>query len=117
MTGRSGQMRQTTTAEVRLDEGNAASFGTARRATRRFDCQRGGLRGNFAAGRLDETENRTQQIGSPKNVGLSHQLGSPECSNLLPGSGEARQVRVPRAAAAGLSLNGTSKRPTNRLPI
>jgi hypothetical protein len=44
MTGRSGQMLQTTTAEVRLDEGNAASFGPARRATRRFDCQRGGLR-------------------------------------------------------------------------
>jgi len=39
------QMRQTTTAEVRLDEGNAASFGPARRATRRFDRQRPGCEG------------------------------------------------------------------------
>ena len=42
MTGRWGQMRQTTTAEVRLDEGKAASSGAARRATRRFGFERGG---------------------------------------------------------------------------
>jgi hypothetical protein len=40
MTGRSGQTRQTTTAEVRLDQGKATSFGPARRATRRFGCKR-----------------------------------------------------------------------------
>jgi hypothetical protein len=34
--GRSGQIRQTTTAEVCLDEGQATSFGPARRATQRF---------------------------------------------------------------------------------
>jgi hypothetical protein len=39
MTGRSGQIRQTTTAEVCLDEGQATSFGPARQETgRRARC-------------------------------------------------------------------------------
>jgi hypothetical protein len=58
MTGRSGQIRQTTTAEVCLDEGQATSFGPARQETGRFGCQRGWLRLNFVAACLDETKNR-----------------------------------------------------------
>jgi hypothetical protein len=71
MTGRSGQTRQTTTAEVRLDQGKATSFGLARRATRRFGCQTGATTVEFVAARLDETENHAQQTGNPGNVGLS----------------------------------------------
>jgi hypothetical protein len=40
MTGRSGQMQQTTTAEVRLDEGKAVRLGLRSRAPRRFGCPR-----------------------------------------------------------------------------
>jgi ABC transporter substrate binding protein len=42
MYGRSGQMRRTTTAEVRLERGKPASFSAASRAPRHFGCQRGG---------------------------------------------------------------------------
>ena len=66
MTGDRGQMRQRTTAEVCLGQGKATSCGPARRATRRFACQRGWLRPNFVAVRLNETENRAQQ---PRNLG------------------------------------------------
>jgi DDE family transposase len=47
MNGRSGQMRQTMTAEVRLDEGKATSSGAARPSYSPFGCQRGRLRSNF----------------------------------------------------------------------
>src|SRR5205807_6787236 len=43
----------------------------SRRATRRFACQRGWLRPNFVAVRLDETENRAQQPRNLGNVGLA----------------------------------------------
>jgi hypothetical protein len=56
-------MRQTATAEVRLDEGKATSSSTARRATRRFGFEQRHLRSNFVAVRLDETENHAQQSG------------------------------------------------------
>ena len=69
MTGRSGQMRQTTTAEVRLDEGKAASSGPARPSNSTIWLPTGRLRSNFVAARLDETENRAQQAGNPGNVG------------------------------------------------
>ena len=59
-------MRQTATAEVRLDEGKATSSSTARRATRRFGFEQRQLRSNFVAARLAETENRTQQTGNPE---------------------------------------------------
>src|SRR3984893_9276383 len=58
------QMRQTATAEVRLDEGKATSSSTARRATRRFGFEQRQLRSNFVAARLDETENRAPQPGN-----------------------------------------------------
>jgi hypothetical protein len=72
-------MRQTATAEVRLDEGKATSSSTARRATRRFGFEQRQLRSNFVAARLDETENRAQQPGNLGNVGLSEQSKREEC--------------------------------------
>ena len=69
MTGRSGQIRQTTTAEVCLHEGKSTSSGPPRRATRTIGCERGWLRPNFIAVRLDETEDRAQQPRNPGNVG------------------------------------------------
>src|ERR1700731_2128856 len=63
-------MRQTATAEGRLDEGKATSSSAARRATRRFGFEQRQLRSNFVAARLDETENRAQQPGNLGNVGL-----------------------------------------------
>jgi len=68
-TGRSGQIRQTTTAEVCLDEGQATSFGPARQETARFGCQRGWLWPNFVAVCLDETKNRARRARNPRNVG------------------------------------------------
>jgi hypothetical protein len=47
--GGSGQIRQATAAEVRLDEGRATSSSAETRATRRFGCKRARLRSNFAA--------------------------------------------------------------------
>jgi hypothetical protein len=41
VTGRWGQIRQTTTGEVRLDERKATGCSLTRRATRRFGCKRG----------------------------------------------------------------------------
>jgi hypothetical protein len=69
VTGRWSQMRQTTTAEVRLDERNATGCSLASRATRRFGCQRGWPRSNFVARRPDETEDHAQRTGNPGNVG------------------------------------------------
>jgi hypothetical protein len=69
MTGGWGLMRQPTTAEVRLDEGKAACSGAARRAARRFGCQRDRLRSNFVATHLGQTEDRAQQPGYPGDVG------------------------------------------------
>src|SRR3984893_19166885 len=63
-------MRQTATAEVRLDEGKAMSSSAARWATRRFGFEQRQLRSNFVAARLDETENRAQQPGNLGDVGL-----------------------------------------------
>jgi hypothetical protein len=40
-----------------------------RRATRTIGCERGWLRPNFIAVRLDETEDRAQQPRNPENVG------------------------------------------------
>jgi hypothetical protein len=62
-------MRQTATAEVRLDEGKTTSSSTARRAARRFGFEQRQLRSNFVAARLDETENRAQQPENLGNVG------------------------------------------------
>src|ERR1700730_3326287 len=64
-------MRQTATAEVRLDEGKAMTCSAARWGTRRFGFEQRQLRSNFVAARLDETENRAQQPGNLGNVGLN----------------------------------------------
>jgi hypothetical protein len=73
MTGRSGQMRQTTTAELRLDEGKATSSVVAR---------------------LAEAENRAQRLRYPENVSLT--LGRPQVTPLT-----ARRSAVIVAAATG----------------
>jgi hypothetical protein len=52
------QMRQTTKAEVCLDEGKSTSSVSPRRATRAIGCERRWLRPNFIAVRLDDTEHR-----------------------------------------------------------
>jgi hypothetical protein len=54
-TTREPDLRQTTTAEVRLDEGKATSSSGARRATRRFACEQRLLRSIFIAARPAET--------------------------------------------------------------
>jgi hypothetical protein len=68
MTGRSRQMRQTTT-EVRLDEGKAEV--SALRAGQPHDlvASRAGCEGILLRGTFDETDNRTQQRGYPGDVG------------------------------------------------
>src|SRR5580693_9250302 len=63
-------MRQTTKAEVCLDEGKSTSSGPARRATRTIGCERGWLRPNCIAMRLEETENRDKQQRNTGNAGL-----------------------------------------------
>jgi hypothetical protein len=63
------RMRQPTTEEVRLDEDKATSSGAVRPACRYLAANGIWLRPNFVAGRLDETENRTQQPGYPEDVG------------------------------------------------
>ena len=63
-------MRQATTAEVRLDEGKAASFGACEAGNPTICWHGDWLRSNFVAVHLDETENRAQRAGNPGNVGL-----------------------------------------------
>jgi hypothetical protein len=63
-------MRQPTTAEVRLDEHKAASFGPAGPSILPFWLSTSRLRSNFVAARLAETEDRDQQLRYPGNVGL-----------------------------------------------
>ena len=69
MTGRSGQMPQTTTAELRLDEGKATSSGAVRPSDSLFWLPTGRLQSNFVVARLAETENRAQRLRYPENVG------------------------------------------------
>jgi hypothetical protein len=70
MTGQWGRMLQSTTTEVRLDEGRAMSSGAAQPSESLFRLPTGWLLPNFVAVRLDETENRIQQPGYPGDVGL-----------------------------------------------
>jgi hypothetical protein len=70
MNGRSGQMRQTMTAQVRPDEDKATSSGASRRPIGRFGCRHSQMRSNFVATLIDETENRLRQPGNLGNVGL-----------------------------------------------
>jgi len=70
MTGRSAQMRQTTTAEVRLDQGKATNLGAARLSASPFWLPTGRLRSNFVAKRLDQAESHIDGSRYPENVGL-----------------------------------------------
>src|SRR5712692_11928472 len=83
-------MRQTTKAEVCLDEGKSTSSGPARRATRTIGCERGWLRPNFIAVCLDETEDRAQQ---PRNLECRLRWLPSWCLVSLLGS--RREDRVP----------------------
>src|SRR5690242_4562032 len=63
-------MRQRTTAELRLDQGKATSFGAAEagNATIRVPTDR--LRSNFVAARLDQPDSHAQRPGNRGDVGL-----------------------------------------------
>jgi hypothetical protein len=68
MTWRSGQIRPTTTAEVRLDQGKAASFSAARPSVSPFWLPTGR---NFLAAGLDQADSHAQRLRYPENVGLT----------------------------------------------
>jgi hypothetical protein len=63
-------MPQPTTAEVRLDEHKAASFGPAGPSILPFWLSTRRLRSNFVAADPAGTEDRDQQLRYPGNVGL-----------------------------------------------
>ena len=63
-------MRQPTTAEVRLDEHKAASFGPVGPSILPFWLSTSRLRSNFVAADPPATEDQVQQAGNPENVGL-----------------------------------------------
>jgi hypothetical protein len=63
-------MRQTTTAEVRLDQGKATNLGAARLSASPFWLPTGRLRSNFVAQRLDQAESHIDGSRYPENVGL-----------------------------------------------
>jgi hypothetical protein len=62
-------MRWTTTPEVRLDAGKAASFGFAKPSASPFWLSTGRLRSNSLAAHLADTEHRTQPTENRENVG------------------------------------------------
>jgi hypothetical protein len=62
MTARSGQMRQTTTAEVRLDHRKAAGSGATRPSVSPFGLSAGRLRSNIVAARLADADNCAQRL-------------------------------------------------------
>ncbi len=63
------RMRQTTTVEVRLDQGKAASFGAVGPTRPPFWLLPGRLRANFVAARLPGTEDHVGQTRNPGNIG------------------------------------------------
>jgi hypothetical protein len=64
-------MRQPATAEVRLDEHKAASFGPAEPRILPLWPSTSRLRSNFVAAEPPGTEDRDQQLRYPGNVGLA----------------------------------------------
>ncbi len=86
-------MRQTTTAEVRLDQGKTASSGAVRPSDSPFWLPPGRPRSNFVAGRLDEAENHAQQPGNPGNVGLQEMA-----KNFVAGAAVALALTTPAFA-------------------
>jgi hypothetical protein len=65
-------MRQTTTAEVRIDEGKATSSGAARQASHRFGCPRHPLPSNLVVTEAQKRDDGAQQPGNRGNVGLGY---------------------------------------------
>ncbi len=88
-------MRQPTTAELRLDQGKAASFGAARQSIAPFWPPTGRLRSNSLAAGLDDTENRTQQGW---NRGMSDKSS---CRWCRPIAGAAQEAEAGRAEEGG----------------
>ena len=72
-------MRQTATAEMRLDGRQSNEFQHCEAGNRRFGFERRQSRSNFVAARLDETEDHAQQPGNLGNVGVSEQSKREEC--------------------------------------
>jgi hypothetical protein len=69
MTRRNGHMRQTATAEVRLDDGEAIQFQPCEAERLAVSAVSGSARSNFIAAAPAGTENRIQQAGNPGDVG------------------------------------------------
>jgi hypothetical protein len=88
MTRISGQMRQTTTAEVRPDHGTAMGSGATRPSVTPFWLSADRLRSNFVAMAPQGAEDHVQRTGNPENVGLnicepSHTLPSVSVAIIL----------------------------------
>ncbi len=62
-------MRQTTTAEVRLDQGKLSSSSPATPSVSPFWLSAGQLRSNFVAAKPPGTEDHAKRAGNPGNVG------------------------------------------------
>ena len=98
-------MPQPTTADVRLDEHKAASFGPAGRASCRFGCQRVGCDRISLPRKTPRTEDRDQQLRYPGNVGLNEALRAhlahrcPLCWHPLPRPKPKERTLVGRADA------------------
>ena len=89
-------MRQPTTAEVRLDQGKAASFGATRPGLSPFWLPTGRLRSNFVEAHLDQADSHPQQLRYPENVGQDRCEGSqPRPCQLPNGRGRGVAADVP----------------------
>jgi len=72
-------MRQPATAEVRLDEHKAASFGPAGPSILPFWLSTSRLRSNFVATEPPRDGRRDQQLRYPGNVGLESNVNEITC--------------------------------------
>src|SRR3984893_6172740 len=91
-------MRQPTTAEVRLDEHNAASFGPAGPSILPFWLSTSRLRSNFVAAEPPGTEDRDQQLRYPGNVG-QHEKREWTSEDVIPDSAAAGGYVCARTAS------------------
>jgi hypothetical protein len=62
-------MRQTTTAEVRRDDGKSSEFQRREVGNPTIWLPAGGMQRYFVAARLDEMENYARRLANPGNVG------------------------------------------------
>src|SRR4051794_37952978 len=93
MRGQRKQIWQSTTAEVRLDESNVASSGSARPTRAPFGLLPSRPRANFVAASLPGTEDQVHQTGNPENVGLHGARKTPYTRSAL----QFRRTRSVRA--------------------